>query len=148
MRRRVYVVFVLIAWACAGAHAVAQQGARRLSEGVYTAAQAERGQRTYLAYCASCHSDDLGGGGTFRGDAVPGLRREALLDGWPELNAFYEAFRRAMPADDPGSLSPQEYVDILAYLLAENGWRAGAIELKPDAALLKQIGAGRQANRR
>lgn len=107
--------------------------------GVYTAAQAERGRKLYLVNCASCHAENLNGGRFYLDEPVPALRREKLFEGWPELYAFYEAFRAAMPADDPMSLQDGEYVDVLAYLLSTNGYPAGSAELTPDPAALKQI---------
>jgi hypothetical protein len=41
-----------------------------------------------------------------------------------------------MPLYDGGGLSTEEYVDMAAYLLRENGYPAGKEELKPDAATL------------
>ena len=37
-----------------------------------------------------------------------------------------------MPADNPGSLMLEEYTDVIAYILSENGFPTGDNELDPD----------------
>jgi len=37
-----------------------------------------------------------------------------------------------MPADNPGSLMLEEYTDVIAYILSENGFPAGEVMLDPD----------------
>ena len=37
-----------------------------------------------------------------------------------------------MPENNPGSLTDQEYVDVIAYMLSFNGMPAGDDELPPD----------------
>ena len=44
-----------------------------------------------------------------------------------------------MPEDNPGSLQPQEYADILAYFLSINGYPAGQAELKGDDAAIGAV---------
>jgi hypothetical protein len=43
------------------------------------------------------------------------------------------------PPEQPGKLTPQQNADVVAYILSENGFPAGAAELPSDLALLKQI---------
>jgi hypothetical protein len=50
---------------------------------------------------------------------------------------LFDKISRAMPADKPGTLSRNEYADIVAYLLESNKHPAGQTELPPDSALLK-----------
>jgi len=45
---------------------------------------------------------------------------------------LWEAVMGTMPADNPGSLMYEEYTDVLAYILHENGFPAGESELDPD----------------
>ena len=47
---------------------VAAQGAASQWDGIYTEAQAKRGEPLYAQYCASCHGPDLAGG-----EMAPGL---------------------------------------------------------------------------
>jgi hypothetical protein len=41
-----------------------------------------------------------------------------------------------MPEDAPGSLEPQQYVDIISYVLRANGFPPGDRELTADQAVL------------
>ena len=42
-----------------------------------------------------------------------------------------------MPADSPGTLKPQQYADVLAYIFSVNGFPEGSAEIAPDPAELK-----------
>ena len=44
-----------------------------------------------------------------------------------------------MPQEAPGSLEPQNYVDIVTYLLKASGSPTGSTELKADRDRLKQV---------
>jgi S-disulfanyl-L-cysteine oxidoreductase SoxD len=44
-----------------------------------------------------------------------------------------------MPYGQPATLSRQEYIDIVAYILMVNGYPAGAQPLPSDLRILKQI---------
>jgi hypothetical protein len=44
-----------------------------------------------------------------------------------------------MPKNDPGSLSPPESAQVMAYLLKMNDIPAGKSELQPDPAMLRRI---------
>jgi len=44
-----------------------------------------------------------------------------------------------MPKNEPGSLTPQEYADVVAYLLRMNRMPPGSDELSTDVATLKKI---------
>src|SRR6516225_2309457 len=79
------------------------------AEGVFTAAQAERGQEAYAARCSSCHSKDLAG------QAGPPLKGELFMDNWREdrVKPLFTYMRTRMPQRAAGSLSEQTYLDIL-----------------------------------
>jgi hypothetical protein len=44
-----------------------------------------------------------------------------------------------MPEDNPDSMTEQEYVDVIAYMLMVGGMPAGAAELQPDAESLARV---------
>jgi hypothetical protein len=44
-----------------------------------------------------------------------------------------------MPKNDPGSLSEQEYVDVMSYMLRLNGMPVGFDELPTDSVALTKI---------
>lgn len=93
----------------------------RASQGVYTTAQAGRGGRTYAEICVDCHSL-----GRFRG---PDFTTK-----WADkpLSTLYKAVT-SMPLGEPGSLEPQDYADVVAYLLSVNAYPEGPRELPPSA---------------
>lgn len=99
-------------------------------EGVYTPAQARRGQEQFELHCAGCHRRDLSG------MSGPALKGERFLDHWREfpLDVLVNDMRTAMPLGNPGALPPSTYVDIAAYLLDANGIPSGGEELTQDVA--------------
>ena len=46
---------------------------------------------------------------------------------------------QTMPEDNPGSLSAQQYADVMAYFLSLNKYPSGSDELKGDAEALSSI---------
>ena len=104
--------------------------ARTLQDGVYTALQATRGQAIYEAHCAECHMHDLAGHDYAGPLAGFGFQLKWQDSSLGELLARI----RSMPLGSPGSLTGQESVDILAYVLERNGFPAGATELTAAAA--------------
>ena len=121
-------------WALGGTDARAQT-ARSIWDGVFTEAQATRGQARYKASCETCHSDDLLGG------AGPALVGEPFMQRWngTTVNDMLTTMRQTMPQDSPDSLGTAGYVDLIAFLLKSNGAPAGAAELPADAAPLQAI---------
>jgi mono/diheme cytochrome c family protein len=92
-------------------------------DGVYTSAQAARGEASYGANCAKCHDGaDVDG---------PSLAGDPFIDRWREdkLEGLFTFMKTQMPQDGPGKLSGGEYLDILAYLLQVNMIPPGAVEL-------------------
>jgi len=104
--------------------------------GVYTPEQARRGETAYLQTCASCHGPALDGG-----DMTPPLVGGAFTSNWNDLTVgdLFDRIRTTMPLDNPGRLSRPQTADVIAFVLKANGWPAGAAELAPDPAALKQI---------
>ena len=100
---------------------------RSVWSGVYTAAQAERGQATFAASCAGCHMADLSG----RGSAIPALRGDSFTGSrhGQSVGDLYEAISTTMPPGRAQSLSPEQYVDIVAYVLSQNAFPPGDADL-------------------
>ena len=96
--------------------------------GVYTSAQANRGEQTYYSICVSCHPK-----GTY---TAPAFR--AKWDGHL-LSELFNYVSTQMPKEQPGTLEDQEYADVIAYLLKINGAPAGKTELPTEAKALKWI---------
>ncbi|MDR2213653.1 MAG: cytochrome c [Pseudomonadales bacterium] len=102
-------------------------------DGIYNTQQATRGKRAYARYCEECHLSDLEGGAL-----EPPLVSVLFLDAWREdyLWSLYDFIATRMPKSDdyrPGSLKPQEYLDILTYILQRNDFPAGRDALSEDA---------------
>lgn len=141
---RVQAFLVLLIAGTLGLAAAAHPSQKTARGGIYTEAQAARGQQFYRRLCAKCHLSDLSGtddqGGVF-GEAPPPLRGEAFTDRWKDrtLDDLFTFLKQAMPLDAPGALQPQVYIDVLSYVLKMNDMPAGAAELPPDADALKQI---------
>lgn len=84
----------------------------------YTAAQAHAGAAIYRQYCLQCHGADLQGSA---GPAVAG--KEFLTTGagnkWTLSDMRTTVFEN-MPFNNPGSLSPAQYANVMAFLLASS----------------------------
>ena len=117
------------------AYAAAQEPKTTWS-GIYSEAQAKRGETLYATRCASCHSPDLAGI-----DSAPSLTGSEFNGGWNDLslNDLLERISTTMPADKPGTLSRQEAADIIAFILGKDHFPPGDTELPAQAELLKQI---------
>ena len=113
----------------------AQSGSSVL-DGVYTTAQAERGQQAFAQNCAACHGSGLTGNGE-----APALTGGEFISNWAGLTVgeLFERMRTTMPQDNPGKLSRDQYADILSYVLKENGYPAGQKELDRRTEFLKAI---------
>ncbi|PZQ13445.1 MAG: cytochrome c class I [Rhodanobacter denitrificans] len=88
---------------------------------LFTAEQAELGKKTYEEKCAFCHAPDLNGRA---GPALRGKFFAAPSHGY-KLRDIFKIVAENMPATAPGSLSHEEYVQIMAYILLNNGYPAG-----------------------
>ncbi|QLD50341.1 c-type cytochrome [Paraburkholderia fungorum] len=93
--------------------------------------QVAHGKALYSSACAKCHGPGL------QGLNAPALRGPAFA---PASNAkltiggVYTYMTNNMPADRPGKMKPQDYADIMAFLLFSNGYSAGATKLTDDNA--------------
>jgi len=113
------------------------QSASSTRDGVYTDAQAERGEASYKKACASCHGKTLQGSGA----ATPPLSGDDFTSMWTDqtMDDLFERVQTSMPADHPGALSRADNADILAYILKVNKLPAGKSDLSSEADALKQI---------
>ena len=107
---------------------IAQASAGSVLDGVFTPAQASRGERTFSDVCAACHDTGEFSGGRFRISWV----------GRP-VGELFETISTLMPEADPGSLSPAEYAAIVAYLLQINNYPAGDTDLPTNVRALGQL---------
>ena len=117
------------------ASADAQQTSKTTAQGVFTEAQAARGQKAYMDSCARCHAEDL------LGASGPALVGDFYTNRFVGSNVqdMVKTIRRSMPQEAPDSLGTAMYVDIVSFILKSNGSPAGAVELPQDATALQQI---------
>jgi len=102
--------------------------AKSVKAGVYTTAQADRGIVLFKSKCASCHAPNR-----FTDDLF-----YMSFAGKPMWEMF-DVISDSMPEDNPGSLKPGEYADVIAYLLQLNNFPAGADDLPASKEALSAI---------
>lgn len=111
-------------------------------DGVFAAGQAQRGLALYDGPCGWCHGRRLNGAPDDPDmRSTPPLARAPFLRVWEgrSLATLYQYIRATMPENSPGSLTDQEYVDLIAYMLEVSGAPAGAVELLPDPQRLARV---------
>jgi hypothetical protein len=103
-------------------------GQRSTGQGVYSREQWMRGRDVYAGLCAGCHPAITHVGPMF-------------TTSWAgkKLSDLFGFLRERMPKNDPGSLSEQEYVDVMSYMLRLNGMPSGVEELPADSVALTKI---------
>ena len=97
-------------------------------DGVFTRSQASRGERIFRQVCAACHAINEFTGGRFR---VRWAGRTA--------GEMFDFVSTTMPEGNPGSLDPEQYADVLAHILSENGYPSGDDELPADGSALRDV---------
>lgn len=103
---------------------------------LYTAEQAQAGAMVFAQNCATCHGGTLEGGmgpalkGAAFGEraAAQSLTAQALLD----VAAY------TMPQSNPGSLKLEDYNAVVAYILQQNDYPAGATALASNGPGMKE----------
>jgi quinoprotein glucose dehydrogenase len=133
MNRKRILITATGVFAVAASWALAATGT--IWDGVYTKEQAAKGQSTYGDECARCHAENLSGG-----EGNPELVGDSFLQRW-DGKTVGDLFGivQTMPLDAPGSLTRQQYANLVAFILSFNNVPAGNSELKPDASALKQV---------
>jgi mono/diheme cytochrome c family protein len=131
------IVFAVCAGTAMTSHAqTPAAGTTSVASGVYTEDQAKRGEAVAGKVCVTCHGPDLTGG-----EAGPSLVGLEFLGNWNSLSLadFFDRVQSTMPADAPGSLTPQQTTDVATYVLKLNKFPAGQTELPTDVAALKKV---------
>ena len=117
---------------------------RSITDGVYSAPQADRAAPIYQAQCAVCHGDQLEGA-----SAGSPLTGDGFLSNWSgrPLSDLVDKIENTMPFNAPGSLSRQESTDLTAYILQAGEFRAGQADLGEGAlsqVTLPTVGTSRE----
>jgi mono/diheme cytochrome c family protein len=131
-----FAVGALVSFGALHAAAIAQKAetAPAIWKGIFTPAQLERGKAVYRADCATCHD------ATELGEA-PSLSGDIFMRNWEghTVGRLYTKILEQMPANNVRSVSPSQKLDVLAYILHENGFPSGADDLTADAQTLARI---------
>ena len=103
-------------------------GVLSVRSGVYTTVQAQRGSDVYALKCRSCHT--------------PETHTGVIFDTWwggKFVSDLFEYVQERMPKNEPGSLTPEESADVIAYILRMNKLPTGTEELSTDVSALRKI---------
>ncbi len=101
---------------------------RSTADGVYTRRQADAGRDVWALACQSCHAPTQHSGATFKANWYGRSLGELLV-----------YLRREMPKNEPGTLSDEEYITLIAYLMRVNRMPPGQAPLAADSVSLHRI---------
>ena len=104
------------------------QAADSTSAPAYTSQQADAGAMAYQTFCLSCHDDGY--------HTAPKFQHK-----WTG-RSMYELFttlRATMPDDNPGGLSNDDYLRVIAYILRQNGVAPTADSLAVDSLRMSRM---------
>ena len=110
---------------------------RTVWDGVYTDAQASRGESTYLAEsCGTCHGEMLLGA-----EFGPPLVGNEFVETWSQrtVGDLFDVIGQTMPSNNPGILTSRQTADLVALVLRSNRFPPGAEALGRDSSVLKGI---------
>jgi mono/diheme cytochrome c family protein len=141
MRKALGTVVFIGALAALLAGAAAHAQSKSVWDGVYSAAQAKRGEGLYTQQCATCHGPDLKGKEDLKPDPAPSLTNPDLGIDFNDLtlDALADRVRTSMPKDKPNTLSREQVADVVAFILSKNNMPAGQADLPAAAEPLKDI---------
>ena len=135
--------FLFVVAAGSQAHADSpQQTVRSVFDGVFTAEQSARGKAQYLKTCKRCHKENLAGD-LEDDDEVPPIVGDKFLAEWTKwtVGDLFEFLTTEMPPKrkDRLKVSDKNHADVLAYILKQNGFPVGNVELPPTLEVLLEI---------
>ena len=120
-------------WLAAGAvllASVAGLTAQPKGQPVFTKEQADAGRMLYSDSCARCHADDLGGN-----PEAPALAGSPFMGSWgSQTTQDLFKYVQGMPPDGT-RLQSDQYLNVVAYILLQNGALAGAQALSASTAV-------------
>jgi S-disulfanyl-L-cysteine oxidoreductase SoxD len=123
-------VVALVIVAAFSVRALARQtGDKPAATPTYTDEQSARGEAIYTKACGPCHDDR---------SLAPLLQGEPFANNWSDktVATLFTKILSTMPLQDPGTLTDQQSVDLVAYLLKLNHFSPGQEALPKDAVAL------------
>ena len=115
--------------------AVSAQQTKSQWDGIYSEAQAKRGDSLYAENCLACHGANLAGG-----ERAPALTGDAFVGRWNDrsLGDLFDYMSVMMPMQSPGGLNRQQNADILAFILNKGTFPTGQMDLPAQTDALNQ----------
>jgi mono/diheme cytochrome c family protein len=97
------------------------------TRGFFSAAQAGHGAIVFREKCGACHGNDLAGG-----DEAPPLKGDEFWSEWDQQTArsLYSRIISTMPPDSPGSLEEKDVIDLVAFVVSQNGVPLGGKKIE------------------
>jgi len=116
--------------------AVTQAAPASLGALQFTAEQSATGGIVYGGRCRGCH------GATLLGGLGPPLTGPLFRNKWYEgsVGALYDFIKTRMPKVSPGSLTPTEYLHLVAFIVKENGATPGSDPMPENSQALNEMG--------
>jgi mono/diheme cytochrome c family protein len=110
--------------------------AQTVWSGVYSEAQAYRGEKVVDTVCLGCHGAGLEGG-----DSGPRLVGEHFLSAWNKKSVgdLFDFIFETMPKNAPRTMRKEDIASVIAYMLKHNDLPAGRQELSAERDALAQI---------
>ena len=114
----------------------------------YTTEQASNGKVLYGKYCAICHGANGEGGtvpeqfGKIAGTKASPVAGPGYLPKMKTAGQAYDFAKKNMPANKPGSLKDNEYLDIISFALQGNNVKPDGKSLTPASAKMIKLAGG------
>jgi len=141
MRKALVAIVILGGVATAVSTSIVSAQGKTSWDGVYSAAQAKRGEGLFTQECATCHGADLKGKEDLKPDPAPSLTNPDLGISFDDLtlDALADRIRTSMPKGKANTLSREQVADLVSFILSKNGMPAGKTDLPATADGLKAI---------
>lgn len=98
----------------------------------FTSSQSTAGEKQFATSCAMCHGEHLEGGA---GPALTGPNFKTLSSKVKAtVGDVFSYMTTNMPMNAPASLSHDQYVNVMAFILSKNGYHASSTKLTFDGA--------------
>jgi len=125
-------VRMVLLWACALALMAASRQ-KSTNDGIYSAAQADAAKPQFVKLCADCHAFTVA---TKKQEKDLPLGDEPFLKKWEgrSLDELLTVIVTTMPNDGSAVVTDDEALNLLAYVLQQNGFAAGKGPLTRESA--------------
>ena len=125
--RTLTVIFAIV-FSLVSQYAAAQDNPPKSTlDGIFSEDQAKIGEKIFQVSCVACH--------------LPEQFGETFIQSWTgaTVRDLFDLTSALMPEDQPGSLKPEEYVAILAYIFNMNSFPSGPVALNEQREVLGNI---------